>query len=149
LRKGQAIDAAWPYSRETAYVRLIQIVWRIQGRWPEIRADVGHVFHWKNRFGLFFRVIDLARLEAKLTRANLACNFDRLIFREHVSARGGVRPEAGIALKLAILGSLIRLRGRQSSPSHPAIPPPLPRSLSNSSQSAKRFCVRSCIKTKG
>ena len=117
LRKGQAIDAAWSYSRETAYVRLIQIVWRIQGGWPEIRAAVGHVFvHWKNRLGLFFRVIDLARSEAKLTRANLACNFDRLISREHVGARGGDRPEAGIALKLAILGLLIRLRGRQSSP---------------------------------
>ena len=48
-----------------------------------IRAHVEHVFaHQKNRFGLFIRTIGLARAEAKLTLANLAYNFDRLIFHE-------------------------------------------------------------------
>ncbi len=48
-----------------------------------ICAHVEHVFaHQKNRFGLFIRSIGLARAEAKLTLANLAYNFDRLIFHE-------------------------------------------------------------------
>ena len=54
-----------------------------------IRAAVEHVFaHQKNRFGLFIRTIGLARAEAKLTLANLAYNFDRLIFHERTSAMG-------------------------------------------------------------
>jgi hypothetical protein len=36
--------------------------------------------HQKNRFGLFIRTIGIKRAEAKLTLANLAYNFDRLIF---------------------------------------------------------------------
>jgi len=52
-----------------------------------IRAHVEHVFaHQKNRFGLFIRTIGLARAEAKLTLANLAYNFDRLIFHERKKA---------------------------------------------------------------
>jgi len=48
-----------------------------------IRARVEHVFaHQKNRFGLFIRTIGIARAEAKLTLANLAYNFDRLVFHE-------------------------------------------------------------------
>jgi IS5 family transposase len=48
-----------------------------------IRAHVEHVFaHQKNKFGLFIRTIGIARAEAKLTLANLAYNFDRLIFHE-------------------------------------------------------------------
>ena len=48
-----------------------------------IRAKVEHVFaHQKNRFGLFIRTIGIARAEAKLTLANLAYNFDRLVFHE-------------------------------------------------------------------
>ena len=48
-----------------------------------IRAAVEHVFaHQKTRFGLFIRTIGLARAEAKLTLANLAYNFDRLVFHE-------------------------------------------------------------------
>jgi hypothetical protein len=48
-----------------------------------VRAYVEHVFaHQKNRYGLFIRTIGLARAEAKLTLANLAYNFDRLIFHE-------------------------------------------------------------------
>ena len=48
-----------------------------------IRARVEHVFaHQKNRYGLFIRTIGIARAEAKLTLANLAYNFDRLVFHE-------------------------------------------------------------------
>lgn len=48
-----------------------------------IRARIEHVFaHQKNRFGLFIRTIGITRAEAKLTLANLAYNFDRLIFHE-------------------------------------------------------------------
>ena len=38
------------------------------------------------RFGLFIRTIGLARAEAKLTLANLAYNFDRLVFHERRAA---------------------------------------------------------------
>ena len=61
-----------------------------------VRAKVEHVFaHQKNRFGLFIRTIGLARAEAKLTLANLAYNFDRLIFHERRKARGGRRLKSG------------------------------------------------------
>ncbi len=54
-----------------------------------IRAAVEHVFaHQKNRFGLFIRTIGLARAEAKLILANIAYNFDRLIFHERRRATG-------------------------------------------------------------
>jgi transposase, IS5 family len=54
-----------------------------------IRARVEHVFaHQKNRYGLFIRTIGLARAQAKLTLANLAYNFDRLIFHERCVATG-------------------------------------------------------------
>lgn len=54
-----------------------------------IRAAVEHVFaHQKNRFGLFIRTIGLARAEAKLTLANIAYNFDRLVFHERAKAMG-------------------------------------------------------------
>lgn len=52
-----------------------------------IRAAVEHVFaHQKNCFGLFIRTIGIARAEAKLTLANIAYNFNRLIFHERVKA---------------------------------------------------------------
>lgn len=41
--------------------------------------------HQKNRFGLFIRTIGLKRAEAKLTLANLAYNFYRLIFHERLA----------------------------------------------------------------
>ena len=48
-----------------------------------IRAAVEHVSaHQKTRFGLFIRTIGLARAEVKLTLANIAYNFDRLVFHE-------------------------------------------------------------------
>ena len=54
-----------------------------------VRAKVEHVFaHQKNRYGLFIRTIGLARAEAKLTLANLAYNFDRLVFHERRQCTG-------------------------------------------------------------
>jgi IS5 family transposase len=54
-----------------------------------IRAAVEHVFaHQKNRFGLFIRTIGIARAEAKLILANIAYNFDRLIFHERAQTAG-------------------------------------------------------------
>lgn len=54
-----------------------------------IRAHVEHVFaHQKNRFGLFFHTIGLARAEAKLALCSLAYNFNRLIFHERRESTG-------------------------------------------------------------
>lgn len=62
---------------------------RANAKKSSVRARVEHVFaHQKNCFGLFIRTIGLARAEAKLTLANLAFNFDRLIFHERRSAMG-------------------------------------------------------------
>ena len=48
-----------------------------------VRAPVEHVFaHQKDRMGLFIRTIGLKRVEAKIGLANLAYNFQRLIFHE-------------------------------------------------------------------
>lgn len=52
-----------------------------------IRARVEHDFaHQKNRYGLFIRTIGIARTLGKLTLANLAYNFDRLIFQQRHAA---------------------------------------------------------------
>lgn len=60
---------------------------RANAKKSAIRSRVEHVFaHQKMRFGLFIRTIGLARAEAKLTLANLAYNFDRLIFQERRAA---------------------------------------------------------------
>lgn len=62
---------------------------RANAKKSTVRAAVEHVFaHQKVRFGLFIRTIGLARAEAKLTLANLAYNFDRLIFHERRAAMG-------------------------------------------------------------
>ena len=62
---------------------------RANARKSSVRAKVEHVFgHQKNRFGLFIRTIGLARAETKLILANLAYNFDRLIFHERKRATG-------------------------------------------------------------
>jgi transposase, IS5 family len=62
---------------------------RANARKSSIRARIEHVFaHQKNRFGLFIRTIGIARAEAKLTLANLAYNFDRLVFHERRAAMG-------------------------------------------------------------
>jgi transposase, IS5 family len=62
---------------------------RANAKKSSIRARVEHVFaHQKTRFGLFIRTIGLARAEANLTLANLAYNFDRLVFHERRAAMG-------------------------------------------------------------
>ena len=54
-----------------------------------VRAKVEHVFsHQKNRYGLFIRTIGLARARTKLTLANLAYNFEGLIFDERQAGSG-------------------------------------------------------------
>ena len=59
-------------------------------------AYVEHVFaHQKNRYGLFIRTIGLARAEAKPTLANLAYNFDRLIFHLRRKATAQFRLKSG------------------------------------------------------
>ena len=62
---------------------------RANGKKSSIRAVVEHVFaHQKTRYGLFIRTIGLARAETKLTLANLAYNFDRLVFHERRAMTG-------------------------------------------------------------
>ena len=60
---------------------------RANARKSAVRAPVEHVFaHQKDRMGLFIRTIGLKRAEAKIGLANLACNFQRLIFHERRAA---------------------------------------------------------------
>jgi IS5 family transposase len=62
---------------------------RANGRKSSVRCTVEHVFaQQKGRYGLFIRTIELARAEVKLTLANLAYNFDRLIFHKRRAALG-------------------------------------------------------------
>lgn len=93
-------DSAYRSQSNEAWLADRMLTSRIHGRKPKgkpmpvataranatksaIRARIEHVFaHQKNRFGLFIRTIRIARAEAKLTLANLAYNFDRLIFHE-------------------------------------------------------------------
>ena len=99
-------DSAYRSSKNEAWLKANMLNSRIHRRKPKgrpmpehmaranaaksvIRARVEHVFaHQKNRYGLFIRTIGLARAQAKLTLANLACNFDRLIFHERRAATG-------------------------------------------------------------
>jgi hypothetical protein len=54
-----------------------------------IRARVEQVFaHQKNRYGLFIRTVGIPRAQTKLTLANLAYNFNRLIFDERSAVTG-------------------------------------------------------------
>ena len=60
---------------------------RANARKSAVRAPVEHVFaHQKHRMGLFIRTIGLKRAEAKIRLANLAYNFQRLIFHERRAA---------------------------------------------------------------
>ncbi len=77
------------HRRKPAGKPMPQNIARANAAKSSIRAVVEHIFaHQKNRFGLFIRTIGLARAEAKLTLANIAYNFDRLIFHERARARG-------------------------------------------------------------
>ncbi len=99
-------DSAYRSARNEALLKSNMLKSRIHRRKPKgrpmpknmaranaaksaIRARVEHVFaHQKGRYGLFIRTIGLARAQAKLTLANLAYNFDRLIFHERQAATG-------------------------------------------------------------
>ncbi len=99
-------DSAYRSKKNEAWLKANMLKSRIHRRKPQgkampehmaranaaksaIRARVEHVFaHQKNRYGLFIRTIGLARAQAKLTLANLAYNFDRLIFHERCAATG-------------------------------------------------------------
>ena len=62
---------------------------RANARKSSIRARVEHIFaHQKSRYELFIRSIGLARAVVKLTLANLAYNFDRLVFHERRRGTG-------------------------------------------------------------
>jgi transposase, IS5 family len=77
------------HRRKPAGKPMPQNVARANAAKSSIRAAVEHVFaHQKNRFGLFIRTIGIVRAEAKLTLANIAYNFDRLIFHEQTRAMG-------------------------------------------------------------
>ena len=77
------------HRRKPAGKPMPQAAARANAKKSSVRAAVEHVFgHQKNRFGLFIRTIGIARAEAKLTLANLAYNFDRLIFHERPQAMG-------------------------------------------------------------
>lgn len=77
------------HRRKPAGKPMPQNIARANAAKSSIRAVVEHVFaHQKNRFGLFIRTIGIARAEAKLILANLAYNFDRLIFHERARAAG-------------------------------------------------------------
>ncbi|MEO1317836.1 MAG: IS5/IS1182 family transposase, partial [Pseudomonadota bacterium] len=56
---------------------------------PQTRFGVRQCLsdHWRS-IGSLIRTIGLARAEAKLTLANMAYNFDRLIFHERRRAMG-------------------------------------------------------------
>lgn len=77
------------HRRKPAGKPMPQATARANAKKSSIRAAIEHVFaHQKNRFGLFIRTIGIARAEAKLTLANLAYNFNRLIFHERRKAMG-------------------------------------------------------------
>lgn len=71
------------HRRKPAHKPMTQAMAKANAKKSAIRSAVEHVFaQQKNRYGLFIRTIGIARAEAKLTLANLAYNFDRLIFHE-------------------------------------------------------------------
>ena len=77
------------HRRKPAGKPMPQATARANARKSAIRARIEHVFaHQKGRFGLFIRTIGLVRAEAKLTLANIAYNFDRLIFLERCKTMG-------------------------------------------------------------
>ena len=77
------------HRRKPAGKPMPQNIARANAAKSSIRAAVEHVFaHQKNRFGLFIRTIGIARAEAKLILANIAYNFDRLIFHERARTAG-------------------------------------------------------------
>ena len=77
------------HRRKPAGKPMPQNIARANAGKSSIRAAVEHVFaHQKNRFGLLIRTIGIARAEAKLILANIAYNFERLIFHERAKTTG-------------------------------------------------------------
>ena len=77
------------HRREPKGKVMLRAIARANAAKSSVRAHFEHVFaHQKNRFGLYIRTIGLKRAEAKLTLANLAYNFNRLIFHERRRAMG-------------------------------------------------------------
>jgi len=75
--------------KKKGYIPMAGHTARANAKKSAIRAAVEHVFaRQKTRYGLFIRTIGLARAEAKLTLANIAYNFGRLIFHERRAAAG-------------------------------------------------------------
>ena len=73
---------------------------RANARKSMVRAHIEHVFaHQKDRMGLFVCTIGLKRAEAKIGLANLACNFQRLIFHERRAAMARVRLNSAKSLR--------------------------------------------------
>jgi len=63
---------------------------RANNKKSSIRAVVEHVFGYqKNAFGMFVRTIGLARATTKINAANLAYNFQRLVFHERRNQANG------------------------------------------------------------
>ncbi|MCZ8227661.1 transposase [Novosphingobium sp.] len=99
-------DSAYRSSKNEAWLKANMLKSRIHRRKPKgrpmpehmsranaaksaIRAHIKHVFaHQKNRYGLFIHTIGIARAQAKLTLANLAYNFVRLIFHQRCATMG-------------------------------------------------------------
>lgn len=75
------------HRRKPAKRPMPQAMAKANAKKSAVRSAVEHVLaQQKNRYGLFIRTIGLARAEAKLTLANLAYNFDRVIFHERRKA---------------------------------------------------------------
>lgn len=52
-----------------------------------VRACIEHLFaRRKYKTAFFIKIIGIARAEAKITLANLACNMDRLLFHDRQAA---------------------------------------------------------------
>ncbi len=86
---GRSLLTSRIHRRKPAGKPMPQATARANAKRSSIRAAVEHVFaHQKNRFGLFIRTIGLAGAEAKLTLANIAYNFDRLVFHERRNSMG-------------------------------------------------------------
>lgn len=99
-------DSAYRSSKNQAWLKANLLKSRIRCRKPKgkptpdhmarvnaaksaIHARVEHdLGHQKNRYGLFIRTICSARAQTKLTLANLAYNFDRLIFHQRCATTG-------------------------------------------------------------
>lgn len=83
------------YRRKPKGKPMLEATKRANAARSAIHAHFEHVFaHQKNKLGLLIRSIGLKRAEAKMFLANLAHNFDRLIFHERGRAMAWPRPKS-------------------------------------------------------